>query len=100
VALAGDCCASNSREDSTTTRIKSTSWAKLFYAAYDLDPGGGTSRVFFGAAGDQHSARNHSAEDIARLLAVVPLADPDERAVLLTLAAAVATAPLLAGARW
>lgn len=64
----------------------------IFYAAYDLDPDRGTSRVLFGQVGDQYSPPNHSPEDVARLLAVVPLAEPDARAVLLTLAAAVENA--------
>lgn len=64
----------------------------LFYAALELDPGRGTSRVLFGLGAERSSQPNHSAEDVARLLAVVPLSEPDERAVLRALAAAVDTA--------
>jgi len=61
----------------------------LFYAAYELDPGRGTSRVLFGPGAEQSSQPSRSPEDVARLLAVVPLSEPDERAILQALAAAV-----------
>ena len=69
----------------------------IFYVAYDLDPGHGTSRVLFGQAvsessplnHDRYSPPKHSPDDVARLLTVVPLAEADERALLLTFAAAV-----------
>lgn len=62
----------------------------IFYAAYDLDPGRGTSRVLFGQGADQHP--NYSPAEIAHLLAAVQLPEPDGRALLLTLAAAVENA--------
>ena len=63
----------------------------IFHAAYDLDPGRGASTVLFTATpgGDQYSPPDYSAEDVARLLAVVPLAEPDAPALLSALAAAV-----------
>ena len=64
----------------------------IFYAAFDLDPGRGTSRILATIDGDQYSPPPQSPETIARLLAVVPLADPDEHAVLSTLVATVDSA--------
>ena len=64
----------------------------IFFAAYDLDPGQGTSRVLATTGDDQSSPPPHSAEEIARLLAVVPFADPAEDAVVSTLVATVNSA--------
>lgn len=61
----------------------------IFYAAHDLDPSRGSSMLLASTGGDQHSPPNHSPEDVARLLAAVPLAKPDEPALLSVLAAAV-----------
>lgn len=62
----------------------------ISYAAYDLDPGRGTSRVIIGFGVDR--APTYSPDDIARMLAAVPLAEPDERTLLHALGAAVDTA--------
>ena len=64
----------------------------IFFAAFDLDPGRGTSRVIARTDEDQYTPPHHSPEEIARLLAVVPLPDPDELAVLSTLVATVDSA--------
>ena len=64
----------------------------IFFAPFDLDPGRGTSRVLATISGDQYSPPPHPSKAIARLLAVVPLVDPDEYAVLSTLVATVDSA--------
>lgn len=67
----------------------------VFHAAYDLDPGRGTSRVLFGLSGKgagRDAPPRPSPDDVARLLDTVPLAEPGERTLLLALAAAVDTA--------
>lgn len=76
--------ARSQHEDSPEAALLSEA---IFYAAYDLDPGRGTSTVLFGLGIDQRPS--YSPEDVARLLAVVPLAEPDDRTLLLTLATAV-----------
>ena len=58
-------------------------------AAYDLDPGRGTSRVLFGPGSDWNPPPTPSPEEVARLLDAVPLAETDDRTMLLSLAAAV-----------
>ena len=62
-----------------------------FYAAYDLDPGRGTSRVLFGPGADERSGPPPapSPQEVARLLDEVPLPSCDERTLLLALQAAV-----------
>jgi hypothetical protein len=61
----------------------------IFFAAYDLDPGRGTSRVLFGPGPEQFPQPTPSPEEVARLLDTVPLAEPSEGAMLLSLTAAV-----------
>ena len=72
----------------------------IFFAASDLDPGRGTSRVNARTGDDQYSPPHHSPEEIARLLAVVPLPNPDEHAVLSTLVATVNSARYWQEIRW
>jgi hypothetical protein len=62
--------------------------AAIFYAASDLDPGRGASRVVF-SLGVDRAPPTYSPDDIARMLAAVPLAEPDERNLLHALGAAV-----------
>ncbi|WP_166880140.1 hypothetical protein [Salinibacterium sp. ZJ450] len=64
----------------------------VFYAAYDADPGRGASVVLFGAGADQRPLPHPSPEDVGQLLESVPLAEPDERALWFSLAAAVDSA--------
>lgn len=61
----------------------------IFYVAYDLDPGRGTSRVLFGPDTEQRPLPKPSLEDVVSLFKAAPLAKPDERALLLSLVAAV-----------
>lgn len=68
--------------------------AAVVWAAYDLDPGRGTSRVVLalaegpGGAGEREVPRPSTAE-VARLLDAVPLSGPGPRALLDALASAV-----------
>jgi hypothetical protein len=75
----------------------------VFYASYDLDPGKGRSVVMMTASSfdttdeaEQTSASatlpDPSPENVARLLDTVPLAEPDDRVLMLSLAAAVDSA--------
>lgn len=59
----------------------------IFFTAHGLDPG--SSTLFSGRGGDQYSPPDYSAEDVARLLAVIPLPEPDTPALLSALVAAV-----------
>ncbi|MBC7557936.1 MAG: hypothetical protein H7270_00985 [Dermatophilaceae bacterium] len=61
----------------------------IFLTAYDLDPGRGTSRVLFGPGAERFPPPTPSPEDIARLLDTLPLAEPHEGAMLLSLTTAV-----------
>ncbi|TFB90697.1 hypothetical protein E3O44_03680 [Cryobacterium algoricola] len=63
--------------------------AAVTQAAYDLDPGRGTSRVLAGAGGGEYSHLHTSPEDVARLLNSLPLAEPHDGAVLSSLRSAV-----------
>jgi len=58
-------------------------------AAYELDPGRGTSRVRLGSGGGEPVTPHHSPSAVARLLDDLPLAEPDERMLLRALTAAV-----------
>lgn len=62
-------------------------YTAAFHAAYDLDPGRGTSRVLFG--GDSAARRRTTPADVARLLDAAPAPEPDEPALLTALATAV-----------
>lgn len=64
----------------------------LFFAAYDVDPGRGTSRVLFGDGLESSTRPDRSPNDVARLLTDDPLVEPDARALLLALAASVNSA--------
>jgi len=66
----------------------------VFYAAYDLDPGRGSSRVLFGAGVNQRtvSPPTPTPAEVAGLLETVALPDIDENTLLLALATAVDTA--------
>lgn len=70
----------------------------IFYAAHNLDPGRGTSRVLFsvGTDGSDRDAGRESPPpapgDVARLLADAPLTEPDGPALMQALAAAVGNA--------
>jgi hypothetical protein len=59
----------------------------VFYAAYDLDPGRGRSVVLFG--GDTAARPRPTSADVARLLDVVPVPEPDDRTLLVALAESV-----------
>jgi hypothetical protein len=59
------------------------------YASYDLDPGRGTSRVMLSFSAGQPVTPHPSPADVARLLDVLPLVEPDEPMLLRALAAAV-----------
>ncbi len=59
----------------------------VFFAAYDLDPGRGTSVVLFG--GDTASRPRPTPAEVARLLDAVPVSEPDERTLLSALAESV-----------
>ncbi|KAE8764603.1 hypothetical protein [Georgenia thermotolerans] len=59
------------------------------YAAYDLDPGRGTSRVMFSFGGGELVTPHPSPADVARLLDLLPLVEPDEGTLLRGLMAAV-----------
>jgi hypothetical protein len=62
----------------------------VFHAAYDLDPGRGTSRVMFGPGADDPP--RFSTADVAARLDAVPFADPTGRELLSALAASVDSA--------
>jgi hypothetical protein len=66
----------------------------VFYAAYDLDPGRGSSRVLFGPGVNQRTASPPAPApvEVARLLDTVPLPEIDQDTLLLALATAVDTA--------
>ncbi len=59
-------------------------------AAHELDPDRGTARVFLGSG--SASTPRHTPQDVARLLADLPTPQPDQRALLLLLAATVDSA--------
>ncbi|MFC8191068.1 hypothetical protein ACFUMH_05325 [Cellulomonas sp. NPDC057328] len=63
----------------------------LFHAAYDLDPGAGTSRVIMSTGGpvDPADLPHPSPAEVARLLDAVVLADLDDRTLLRAVAHAV-----------
>ena len=66
----------------------------VFYAAYDLDPGRGSSRVLFGPGEDERSGPPPAPapHEVARLLDAAPLPDVDESTLLLALSTVVDTA--------
>ena len=66
----------------------------IFYAAHNLDPDRGSSRVLFSFVAGQSAPPiaerpTPSAQEVAHLLAAAALADPDDRALLRALVAAV-----------
>ena len=63
----------------------------VFYAAYDLDPGRGTSVVLFGPGEDERTGPPPAPapQEVARLMDVVPLPPIDESTLLLALATVV-----------
>jgi len=77
-------------EDSAMAELSTA----VFYAAHDLDPGRGSSRVLFGAGVNQRtvSPPTPTPAEVARLLDAVPLPNIDENTLLLALATAVDTA--------
>lgn len=81
-------CLEFSRAQHVETQEAGQLGEAIIYAAYDLDPGRGTSRVMFGPGVD-HGPPSYSPDDIAQLLGALPLAQPDERTLLHALAAAV-----------
>ena len=82
-------CLEFARRHSVDTHDGAQLGEAIFYAAHDLDRGRGASTVLVSSGVDQHSLPKQSPEDIARLLAVVPLTEPDEHALLSTLVATV-----------
>lgn len=62
----------------------------VFHAAYDLDPGRGTSRVMFGPGADDRP--RFTAADVAGLLNAVPLPELNDRELVSALAASVDSA--------
>lgn len=70
----------------------------IFYAAHNLDPGRGVSRVLFGVGTDgsdrdaDHGSKPPAPGDVARLLADAPLTEPDGPTLMTALAAAVGNA--------
>jgi hypothetical protein len=74
-------------EDSAMAELSTT----VFYAAYDLDPGRGSSRVLFGAGVNQRTGPPPAPAplEVARLLDAVPLPNLDENTLLFALATAV-----------
>ena len=84
--------ARTARTDSTEATEALSS--ALFYAAYDLDPGRGTSVVLFGPGADRRSGPPPapSPAEVGRLLGTVSPPECDERTLLLGLRSAVDSA--------
>lgn len=62
----------------------------VLHAAYDLDPGRGTSRVMFGPGADD--LPRFTAADVAGLVNAVPLPEPNDHELMAALAASVDSA--------
>jgi hypothetical protein len=64
----------------------------IFYAAYELDHGRGSSRVLLTAGAGEWTVPPHSPADVARLLEGAPIRDVEEENLLVSLAATVDSA--------